>query len=349
MRIYTELNRTPIDLSYIKDKYYHALEKYKTPLMLYIDTPFCMRNCKFCNCRPYEAKCGGKEYTEYYEYLLKMLDEFSDLIRDNPPSDIYFGGGTPLYMNTSTMESIFSTIPNFMNIPHKIMEGHPALLANSKIDLLIQNKFTYISLGVQSFNLEVLQSQNRLPFDFELVKTKIQRLRANNITVNCDLITYLNGVSEHELAIFSKDLHTMLDLSPDMVTCYYDFYKLKTTQLENRELAQKDDDTLKWIRRYRSTMVKFARKNNLSIPVDSKLFLSEENILNTPTYTTQIYLGDKQKEHAYSCSGFPNYHPKEIALGLGGYGHHVTYGHINREFNYEMRLMNKGLVLEELS
>lgn len=348
MRTYNELTRNPLTILQLKQIYSNALVKYNQPLMLYIDTPFCMTTCKFCNCRPYYAVCQGEQYRKYYKYLNYLLEEFKDFLVEFMPVDVYFGGGTPFFMDTPTMKQVFNSIPDFKLIKNKVMEGHPALLAECKLQLLIDNGFNYISLGVQTFNKELLISQNRLGFDFEKVKSRIRTLRENGVVVNCDLITYIDEVSTDRIKLFRQDLERMIDLEPDMVTCYYNFYNLKTMADENRNLVENDEFTFNAVRRYRSEIVRFARQNNFTLPVDMKQFLSKEDILDNMTYTPHIYLNDKREPHAYSCSGFPHFRENEIALGLGGFEHHVVYGHINREFHYEMRLTNDKLVLEQL-
>lgn len=349
MRTYNQLDRTKVDYSYVEDKFREGLTRTGLPLMLYIDTPFCMKACKFCNCRPYEAKCGGEQYNEYYPYLYDSIDKFRNLLLDFPPVDIYFGGGTPFFMDSQTMQTVFDTIPNFKEIPNKVMEGHPGLLSDKKLQLIIDNKFSYISLGVQTFNKELLDSQNRIPIDFEKTKEKIKIMQDNGIVVNCDLITFIDHVGDDALELYRQDLEKIRELGPDTVTCYYNFYKLRTQQYENQELVKEDKETLEWIRKYRSEMVRFARRNNYTMHYDFKTFLSIEHIKNNPTLTTQIFLTGRKSPHKYSCSGFPNYRPNEIALGIGGYEHHITYGHIGRDFSYEMRLKDSEPLLEELT
>lgn len=349
MRTYGDLIRTPVTLDTVLNKYDNALTESDLPLMLYIDTPFCMKACKFCNCRPVEARCQGKEYKAYYPYLLNLINECTPLLMKHKPLDVYFGGGTPFFMDTPTMLSVFNSIPNFKDIPNKAIEGHPALLADSKLKLLIDYKFTYVSLGVQTFNKDILENQNRLGFDFDKTKRKIRELREAGIVVNCDIITYLESVDSNSLKIFRQDLEMVRELEPDLITCYYDFYQLKTYQDENQNLVEEDKFTLDAIRRYRSEMVKFCRKFNATLPVDFAKFLNPGEILKAPTYTTHIYLNGECGTPNYSCSGFPNFKTEEIALGLGGYEHHVTYGHIKRDYNYEIRLKDGEMLLEELT
>ena len=113
MKTYNDLIRTVISPEYLMENFSRALDETGLPLMLYVDMPFCMRACKFCNCRPYEAKCGGKEYNEYFTYLYNLIETFRPLLEKYTPQDIYFGGGTPFFMDTPTLTELFSRIPNF--------------------------------------------------------------------------------------------------------------------------------------------------------------------------------------------------------------------------------------------
>lgn len=348
MRVYNEMSRRRLTIKELKELYRIRLRETGQPLMLYIDTPFCMKICTFCNCRPFLSHCGGKDYYEYYKYLLSLLDSYKDLIEEFPPTEIYFGGGTPFLMDTKIMTAVFEAIPGFLEIPYKMIEGHPALMAESKMKLLSKNKFSYVSLGVQTFDESTLISQNRIGFNFEKVKDKIARVRADGAVVNCDLITYLNGVNKGELIQLRKDLNTMRELGPDMVSCHYDFYKLKTTQDEKGNLITLDSEMIRAVKRYRSEIVRFVRKNNYTMNVDMKYFLSDKAIRESPTLTPPIYLSNKREGHTYTCSGYPNFAENEIVLGLGGYENHITYGHINTEFNYEIRMANSEVIIEEI-
>lgn len=348
MKTYSTVDRVNISREELKDMYYRELSNSNSDIKLYIDTPFCMRSCKFCNCRPYVTKCGSDEYKRYYEYLLDMINFFSDLLHKHTPSDIYFGGGTPSFIDSNTLSELLSSIPKIEQVRNKTIECHPGLLSDKKIDILNTYKFNYFSIGIQTFDINNLKSQNRIGIDIELLKAKVDKLKLNGAVVNIDLLTFMNDVSNRELDILDSDLDLCKYVMPDIITAYFNFYKLNTIHNSNNELISLDYDTYKWVREYRRRILRFIRNNNYSTDVSFRELLSKDNITNNLLYSPLIYTNTKRVPHNYDCSGFPHFSDKQIALGIGGYKTHVCYGHIRRQFNYEMKLTDDGVLIQAL-
>jgi coproporphyrinogen III oxidase-like Fe-S oxidoreductase len=348
---YSELKRTRITFNELLKKYDDYLTAHPNQrLDLYIDTPFCMEVCKFCNCRPVKGVVGSPSYYQYFNYLHNLIEATSDLLKKFPPTDIYFGGGTPVFTDSKMLQTTFDKIPNFKGTKNKAIEIHPALLSDGKAKLLKDYGFNYLSLGVQTFNSDILKDQTRYPFDIDKVNKVLERFRNTDTVINCDIITYLNEVSTTALKQFQSDLQTCKDLlNPDLITCQYNFYNLNTRSTSDQEYVDLDEHTLDAVRRFRAEMVKFCRKNNILLDFTPKEFLSEEHIIKTLKLTPPIYLNSKRNPTSYSCTGFPHYSEEEVAIGLGGYENHICYGHIGKEFNYEMHLVNGEPIIEELN
>ena len=80
---------------------------------------------------------------------------------------IYFGGGTASLMNVDVMKRIFDAIPNFKEIKNKAIEFHPSTLSAEKVQTIIDYKFSFVSIGIQTFDEEMLKSVNRNKVDVE--------------------------------------------------------------------------------------------------------------------------------------------------------------------------------------
>ena len=67
---------------------------------LYIHIPFCHSKCSYCD---FYSLAGCEHLMpEYHKALLAHLDESAKSIKNYEVDSIYFGGGTPKYMESTS-------------------------------------------------------------------------------------------------------------------------------------------------------------------------------------------------------------------------------------------------------
>jgi coproporphyrinogen III oxidase-like Fe-S oxidoreductase len=310
---------------------------------LYIDNPFCVAKCEFCVHFGCKSAIGSEIYNKYYNYYLpKQIDEFRDILTLRKIDSVYFGGGTPSLMTTDIMEKIASTIPNFEAITEKSFEAHPAFLTKEKIDFLAKYKFTYISLGIQTFDKNINQQQHRIYVAPEKIKELVRYAQEEKgLNINCDLLVFIETGTLKDLETLKSDLRILTeDIKPNIITMYpmyqrfaYDLYKGKTEGTEDEI-----ENSISLIRGMYKLLLKVIRHssdyhflNEISLDRD---FVVENMIADT--YILKISTDEFHKRvKKYSCSSFPFQPDYQNVIGLGGYGSRAPYSYQGRNIYYK--------------
>jgi oxygen-independent coproporphyrinogen III oxidase len=188
-------------------------------ISLYLHIPFCPRLCLYCGCTTLITR-QDEMIASYLEALKKeitMVAEWLDLSR--PVTQIHWGGGTPNALSARQVGDIMALINSTFNIETTTeiaIECNPAHLSLEYLDALFKMGFNRISLGIQDFNEEVLNTVHRdlpsLP-----VKTLTQYIRRQGAGVNYDFIYGLPGQTE---ASFAQTIQQALELKPDRLVTF---------------------------------------------------------------------------------------------------------------------------------
>lgn len=185
-------------------------------LGLYIHIPFCITKCLYCFCDSYVPN-NKYEIQEYLSSMNKEMDFFSDSINKIELTSLYFGGGTPSYLDEKQLSGVYKLLNDKFRITQKtysIFDGSPKTLIYEKLKVLKKNNINRITIGVQSLDIEVLKNVNRLQEKEEVVSV-IRNIRKLKIPyINLDL---MDGLKGQTLNSFMDDLKFILKLMPDNI------------------------------------------------------------------------------------------------------------------------------------
>ena len=182
-------------------------------MYIYIHIPFCDCICSYCDfCK---ILYNNKYINNYLDNLEK---EIRNRYKNELIKSIYIGGGTPSSLSYQELERLFNIIKIFKldsNYEFTI-ECNVNNLDINKIKLFKDNGVNRVSLGVQSFNKEILTILNR-SHTYKEVYNVINNLKSNNINnINIDLIY---GVTDN-IDIVKKDIDYFLSLDIPHISCY---------------------------------------------------------------------------------------------------------------------------------
>ena len=182
-------------------------------MYIYIHIPFCDCICSYCDfCK---ILYNNKYINNYLDNLEK---EINYRYKNELIKSIYIGGGTPSSLSYQELERLFNIIKIFKldsNYEFTI-ECNVNNLDINKIKLFKDNGVNRVSLGVQSFNKEILTILNR-SHTYKEVYNVINNLKSNNINnINIDLIY---GVNDN-IDIVKKDIDYFLSLDIPHISCY---------------------------------------------------------------------------------------------------------------------------------
>ena len=126
---------------------------------LYCHIPFCGSTCDFCSFYQEKPARGDLDL-----YLEGMELEFSRLPKNLKFETIFWGGGTPSLLSAKDLsrlgESMFKNINN--DFTEWSVEMAPSTVKKDKLKVLKDLGVTRFSLGVQSFDADLLKKLGRL-------------------------------------------------------------------------------------------------------------------------------------------------------------------------------------------
>jgi menaquinone C8-methyltransferase len=181
-------------------------------LSLYIHIPFCKKLCPFCCFNRYLF--NAEKAHQYYLQLRRELDIY--IQRGFTFSEFYFGGGTPTIM-LDELTSFIAYLKSQFKVKAISLETTPQELTPETIRILKEAGVNRLSLGVQSFNDEMLKSMGRTVSSAQESIERVCLAQGQFETINVDLIFNFPFQS---LEVFQKDVAVFKQLKIDQVTFY---------------------------------------------------------------------------------------------------------------------------------
>ncbi len=204
-------------------------------LGLYVHIPFCENICTYCDFTK-RIKKDSKMITDYLDALKRDYAE----IRHHEFDTIYIGGGTPSMLNTKELEMLFEIFSDQNPIEYTI-EVNPESYTPNKGLLFKKYNVNRISLGVQTFNEDILLSLNRKHTNKDVFNTIRHLISIGLYNINIDMIFSLPNQSMADLI---NDLRIVNKL-PITHISYYNLILEEKTILHldflNKKFVPNDD------------------------------------------------------------------------------------------------------------
>ena len=166
----------------------------------YIHMPFCRRLCPYCSFRSLQYSPSKVE--PYIEAMKKEILSYRDRLGKIKIGDIYFGGGTPSLTWEGIVEIVEHIRSEFEMEGEVGFEANPEDINETMCEALKQTGVTKISLGVQSFDNEILRSMRR-GYDAKIVLKAIELLLGKGFYVSVDL---MHGLPRQPIPSLLSDL-----------------------------------------------------------------------------------------------------------------------------------------------
>jgi oxygen-independent coproporphyrinogen-3 oxidase len=184
---------------------------------IYVHIPFCARICPYCAF--YKELLDRSQTQRFCDAILRELQTHAR-DRSIQPTTIYFGGGTPTALTSAQLEFLLSGFRDALDLSDLIewtTEANPGSVSAAKADLLRRLAINRISLGVQSWNDDLLKLLGRehnakqAEESFEIFR------RAGFSNINVDLMFGLPGQT---LGQWRETLERTLLLGPEHISTY---------------------------------------------------------------------------------------------------------------------------------
>ena len=191
------------------------------PITLYIHIPWCLKKCPYCDFNSYTSSVSNIPEEAYIDALLKDLQ--NDAVRwlqGRAISAIYIGGGTPSLISSKTWENFFQVLQqkiSFSSDMEITLEANPATFDLNKAVAWRSLGINRISLGVQSFQDQKLQSLGRIHDAAQALMAVDYLQKAGFFNFNIDL---MYGLPQQNLSDAIFDLKTALNLGATHLSWY---------------------------------------------------------------------------------------------------------------------------------
>ncbi len=257
---------------------------------LYFHIPFCESKCGYCNLFSVVGQQESRMET-YLDTMERHAEQMSEtLCAGTTFQDMTMGGGTPLLLSESQLARVFEIAKKQFDFGG---EGHPIIVETSprqttkeKLAILKENQVTRVSMGVQSFFDEELQTLNRSHHREDVEKAVAMILEAGFPCVNLDLIYGIPGQTREHLL---ESARQAVSYEPEELFVY-PLYVKQGTYLWNHGVE--------------------AQKNTYRMYLELRDYLNQQGYVS---YSMRRFVKHGNVSEMGSC-GFDN----TISIGCGG-------------------------------
>ena len=130
---------------------------------IYIHVPFCKSKCTYCDFASFPKEIGKAE--AYFACLYKEIKGRSGSLKDKKWNTVYFGGGTPSFVEPKYIYGAMNALARDYNISKNAeitLEVNPGTIDEEKLKTYRLAGINRFSVGLQSSNDETLRKINRI-------------------------------------------------------------------------------------------------------------------------------------------------------------------------------------------
>lgn len=206
---------------------------------LYIHIPFCHRICPYCaffKHTPADTDMRGFVEAVVQEARLRLPQGYA-------PETIYFGGGTPSMLSPTHLERLVNGLRetvDFSRVQEWSFESNPATFTERKVEQWRELGITRVSLGVQSFEPDLLTLLGRTHTPEQVAADTALLRKVGMPQINFDLMFSLPGQT---LTQWRHTLESALSLAPDHISTYNLSYEEDTDFFRRYGADAGDEET----------------------------------------------------------------------------------------------------------
>lgn len=178
----------------------------------YIHIPFCKNKCNYCSFTSFSAHSDAQR-KKYVDTLLLEIDDF---YKGEPLKTLYIGGGTPSLLEIKDLQRILYCF-NYDPSCEITIEINPETVDFEYLKKLKDTGFNRISIGIQSFNDEILKAIGRIHNASRALQTVIAAKKAGFDNINAD---FIYGLPNQTIDDFVNDLRTIEQTGVTHISLY---------------------------------------------------------------------------------------------------------------------------------
>ncbi|MTT32499.1 oxygen-independent coproporphyrinogen III oxidase [Terrilactibacillus sp. BCM23-1] len=181
----------------------------------YIHIPFCEHICYYCDFNKVFIK--NQPVDDYLDALEKEIARSGS----HPNLEtIYIGGGTPTALDTQQFNRLLKIVKKYLlneSIIEYTVEANPENVTPEKLHLMKENGVTRLSIGVQTFQDEILENIGRIHHPDDAAKAVEEAKKAGFENISIDLMFGLPNQTEDMLI---SSIQEALKLQTEHISIY---------------------------------------------------------------------------------------------------------------------------------
>lgn len=185
---------------------------------IYIHIPFCRRKCYYCD---FYKTVNTSLKPKFIGALKTEIVQRKSYLENEPVETIYFGGGTPSVLSNNEIAEILKTLHDNFVIAHTLeitFEVNPDDLSKEYLHEIYQSGINRLSIGIQSFNDDILKKMNRRHDAVQAVEAVENAAKTGFNDISVDLIYGLPGLTINQ---WKSDLKKVFELPVQHLSAYH--------------------------------------------------------------------------------------------------------------------------------
>ncbi|MFY4774867.1 radical SAM family heme chaperone HemW [Metabacillus sp. RGM 3146] len=265
----------------------------------YIHIPFCEHICHYCDFNKIFIK--NQPVEGYLRSLQKELEISAEKHGTSELKTIFIGGGTPTALNEKQLEFLLEAIRAELNPDYKAvefsMEANPGDLSYEKLKILKEGGINRLSIGVQSFQDELLKEIGRVHRKEDVFRTVNDARRAGFENISLDLMFGLPGQTA---ADFKETLELAFTLDAEHYSAYSLIVEPKTVfynlmQKGKLSLPPQEEEAIM----YEMLMAEMEKKGFHQYEISNFSLPGMESLHNLTYWNNDSYFGFGAGAHGY--------------------------------------------------
>ncbi len=184
---------------------------------VYLHIPFCKQACHYCDFH-FSTSEGLRH--EMVRAMIREIELRQKFLEGRPVSSIYFGGGTPSLLTSDHLIALLNAVRNSHAVTRDAeitLEANPDDLDVKKISALRAAGVNRLSIGIQSFDDEILKFLNRAHDSTTARRCVLSAKREGFVNMSLDLIYAIPGLTRQN---WRESIEQTLELEPMHVSAY---------------------------------------------------------------------------------------------------------------------------------
>lgn len=184
---------------------------------IYVHIPFCRKACHYCD---FHFSTSLKTKDNVLNGIQLEALQRKESLADQEIKTIYLGGGTPSLLKSNELKDILNAIYVHYSVspkPEITLEANPEDITDAVVKNWIKLGINRLSIGVQSFNEDILSWMNRSHNSTQAALSVKIAQDAGISNISIDLIY---GVPHRTHADWMNELKSAVDLNTPHISAY---------------------------------------------------------------------------------------------------------------------------------